>query len=56
MGNVLKLFTEDQGVVNAPLSQKFVEAAQYGKSKKDVAKCEERYKCSLPLKIIRQLF
>ena len=56
MGNVLKLFTEDQAIIDAPLSQKFVEAAQYGKSKKDIAKCENRYQCPFPMWIINQLF
>ena len=56
MGNVLRLFTEDQDIVKTPLSQKFVEAAQYGKIKKDVAKCEQRYRCSLSMQIIQHLF
>ena len=56
MGNVLRLFIEYQAIMNAPISQKFVEAAQYGKSKKDVAKCEKRYQCSLSMQIIKQLF
>merc|ERR1712105_87269 len=49
--DILQLFQPRQEV-QAPLSnkaKKFVEAAQYGKVTKSVAKCEHRYVCSLPL-------
>merc|ERR1712243_186032 len=41
-----------------PLSnkaRKFVEAAQYGKITKSVAKCEHRYICSLPVELLEKL-
>merc|ERR1712126_203902 len=41
-----------------PLSnkaRKFVEAAQYGKFTKSVAKCEHRYICSLPVELLEKL-
>merc|ERR1712133_313564 len=41
-----------------PLSnkaRKFVEAAQYGKVTKSVAKCEHRYICSLPVELLEKL-
>merc|ERR1712036_16562 len=59
MRNVLKLFSEDLTIMRAPLSkqaQKFVEAARYGQVRKNVAKCEHRYQCSLPMEIIQQVF
>merc|ERR1712025_1487268 len=59
MRNVLKLFSEDLTIMRAPLSkqaQKFVEAARYGQVRKNVAKCEHRYQCSLPMEIIQEVF
>merc|ERR1712058_135140 len=41
-----------------PLSNKatkFVEAAQYGKLTRSVAKCEHRYICSLPVELLEKL-
>jgi len=49
MRNVLKVFSEDLTIMRAPLSKKalkFVEAARYGQTRKNVAKCEHRYQCS----------
>merc|ERR1712098_183126 len=54
MRNVLKLFSEDEGTMRASLSKKFVEAAHYGENRKNVAKCEHRYQCSLPMEIIQK--
>ena len=59
MRNVLKVFSEDLTIMRAPLSKKalkFVEAARYGQTRKNVAKCEHRYQCSLPMEIIQQVF
>eukprot|EP00090_Calanus_glacialis_P041356 TRINITY_DN728_c0_g1_i2.p1 TRINITY_DN728_c0_g1~~TRINITY_DN728_c0_g1_i2.p1 ORF type:complete len:171 (-),score=49.06 TRINITY_DN728_c0_g1_i2:48-560(-) len=59
MRSVLKLFSEDISIMRAPISKqalKFVEAARYGEIRKNVAKCEHRYQCSLPMDIIQQLF
>merc|ERR1712109_299440 len=59
MMGVLKLMSEDLTVMRAPISKqalKFVEAARYGELRKNVAKCEHRYKCSLPMEIIQQVF
>merc|ERR1712109_100218 len=59
MIGVLKLMSEDLTVMRAPISKqalKFVEAARYGELRKNVAKCEHRYKCSLPMEIIQQVF
>merc|ERR1719347_373741 len=56
MRNVLKLFSEDEATMRASLSKKFVEAAHYGENRKNVAKCEHRYQCSLPMEIIQQIF
>merc|ERR1712046_321992 len=59
MMGVLKLMSEDLTIMRAPISKqalKFVEAARYGELRKNVAKCEHRYKCSLPMEIIQQVF
>merc|ERR1711970_817306 len=59
MRNVLKVFSEDLTIIRAPISKqalKFVEAARYGQTRKNVAKCEHRYQCSLPMEIIQQVF
>merc|ERR1712243_8871 len=56
MRNVLKLFSEEEATMRASLSKKFVEAAHYGEVRKNVAKCEHRYQCSLPMEIIQQIF
>merc|ERR1711874_50440 len=59
MRNVLKVFSEDLTIMRAPISKqalKFVEAARYGEFRKNVAKCEHRYQCSLPMEIIQQVF
>ena len=59
MRNVLKVLSEDLTILRAPLSVKslkFVEAARYGQTRKNVAKCEHRYQCSLPMEIIQQVF
>merc|ERR1712086_876701 len=54
-----KFFSEPQTIMRAPMSKaalKFVEAARYGEIRKNVAKCEHRYQCSLPMEIIQELF
>ena len=56
--NVLALFNPQQ-FMQAPLSHKamkFVEAARYGGSRRSVAKCEQRYTCSLGMDILQNLF
>ena len=56
--NVLALFNPQQ-FMQAPLSHKamkFVEAARYGGSRRSVAKCEQRYTCSLGMDILQELF
>merc|ERR1712210_290047 len=56
--NVLALFNPQQ-FMQAPLSHtamKFVEAARYGRSRRSVAKCEQRYTCSLGMDILQDLF
>ena len=35
---------------------KFVTAAQYGRSHQDVAKCQQRYPCSMDMEIIQAVF
>merc|ERR1712153_197109 len=59
MRNIVKFFSEPQTIMRAPMSKaalKFVEAARYGEIRKNVAKCEHRYQCSLPMEIIQELF
>merc|ERR1711892_354897 len=59
MRNIVKFFSEPQTNMRAPMSKaalKFVEAARYGEIRKNVAKCEHRYQCSLPMEIIQELF
>ena len=59
MRNIVKFFSEPQTTMRAPVSKaalKFVEAARYGEIRKNVAKCEHRYQCSLPMEIIQELF
>merc|ERR1712061_19269 len=56
MREVLKVMSEDLIIMRAPISKqalKFVEAARYGELRKNVAKCEHRYQCSLPMEIIQ---
>merc|ERR550517_1989150 len=56
--NVLALFNPVQ-FMQAPLSHKamkFVEAARYGGSRRSVAKCEQRYTCSLSMDVLQELF
>ena len=55
--DILKLFQPSQEM-QPPLShqaRKFVEAAQYGKVRKSVAKCEQRYVCTVAMELIEQL-
>ena len=35
---------------------KFLTAAQYGRKSQDVAKCQQRYPCSMDLEIIQAVF
>merc|ERR1712105_486152 len=51
--DILKLF--QLKLMQPPLShqaRKFVEAAQYGKVRKSVAKCEQRYVCTVAMELI----
>merc|ERR1711970_167695 len=59
MRGLLKVMSEKLTIMRAPISKqtlKFVEAARYGELRKNVAKCEHRYQCSLPMEIIQQVF
>ena len=59
MRNVLRVLSKDNSTMRAQVSRealKFVEAAHYGEARKDVAKCEHRYQCSLTMDIIQLLF
>ena len=59
MERILELISEDLTILRAPISRqalKLVEAARYGEIRKNVAKCENRYQCSLSIDIIQQLF
>ena len=50
---ILSLINEKEAELRAG---KFLAAAQYGAEQKDVAKCEQRYHCSLDLEIIQTVF
>ena len=50
---ILSLINEKEAELRAG---KFLAAAQYGAEQKDVAKCEQRYHCSLDLEIIKTVF
>merc|ERR1739838_272742 len=59
MERILELISEDLTIMRAPISKqalKLVQAARYGEIRKNVAKCENRYQCSLPMDIIQELF
>ena len=55
MRNVLRVLSKDDSPVSKE-ALKFKEAAQYGEARKNVAKCEHRYKCSLTMDIIQLFF
>merc|ERR1712001_781577 len=50
---ILSLINEEEAALRAG---KLVTAAQYGREQRDVAKCEQRYPCSLDLEIIQTVF
>ena len=49
----MSLINEKEAALRAG---KLLTAAQYGRQQKDVAKCEQRYHCSLDLEIIQTVF
>ena len=49
----MSLINEKEAALRAG---KLLTAAQYGRQQKDVAKCEQRYHCSLGLEIIQTVF
>merc|ERR1719384_2417489 len=50
---ILSLINEKEAALKAG---KLLTAAQYGQQQKDVAKCEQRYPCSVDLEIIQTVF
>merc|ERR1712117_337361 len=56
--NVLVIFNtdlvQDNNVSNKAM--KFVEAARYGGSLRNVAKCEQRYTCTVGMDVLQELF
>ena len=50
---ILSLINEKEAGLRAG---KFVTAAQYGRSHQDVAKCQQRYPCSMDMEIIQAVF
>ena len=50
---ILSLINEKEAALRAGQVRT---AAQFGRQQKDVAKCEERYPCSLDLEIIQTVF
>merc|ERR1712173_342266 len=57
--NVLAIFNTDDLVQDNNISNKamkFVEAARYGGSLRNVAKCEQRYTCTVGMDLLQELF
>merc|ERR1719336_1747777 len=57
--NVLAIFNTDDLVQDTNISNKamkFVEAARYGGSLRNVAKCEQRYTCTVGMDVLQELF
>ena len=57
--NVLAIFNTDDLVQDTNISNKamkFVEAARYGWSLRNVAKCEQRYTCTVGMDVLQELF
>ena len=57
--NVLAIFNTDDLVQDNNISNKamkFVEAARYGVSLRNVAKCEQRYTCTVGMDLLQELF
>ena len=56
--NVLAIFNtdlvQDNNISNKAM--KFVEAARYGGSLRNVAKCEQRYTCTVGMDLLQELF
>ena len=56
--NVLAIFNTDDLVQDNNISNKamkFVEAARYGVSLRNVAKCEQRYTCTVSMDLLQEL-
>merc|ERR1712200_182290 len=56
--NVLAIFNTDlvQDTNISNKAMKFIEAARYGGSLRNVAKCEQRYTCTVGMDILQELF
>merc|ERR1719336_295232 len=57
--NVLAIFNPDDLVQDNNISNKamkFVEASRYGWSLRNVAKCEQRYTCTVGMDVLQELF